>query len=189
MYVSLADVRSYLAASETGDDALLTMLITNAQAIIDKVTARTFEVNADTTRYFDAVADVRGGVLYFDTDICSITSISNAGSSVASTQYVTMPRNVTPYYGIRLKDDATHTWKSTSTASEDAISVTGKWGYSTTPPSDIAQACLRLTAYLYRQRENANDLDRAVVVGNATVLPTRLPQDVAEILLPYRRLT
>lgn len=189
MYVTLATVRSYLAANETTDDALLTTLIGNAQAIINKVTGRDFEVTVDSTRYFDAVTDVRGGILYFDTDICAITSISNAGSSVASNQYVTMPRNATPYYAIRLKDDATQTWQSTSAASEDAISVTGKWGYSTTAPADIAQACMRLTAYLYRQRENANDLDRALVVGNATVLPARLPQDIMEMLIPYRRLT
>lgn len=188
MYVSLSDVRAYLAASEATDDALLTMLIANAQAIINKITDRNFEVAADSTRYFDAVANVRAGILYFDTDICAITSISNAGVPLAANQYVPLPRNVTPWFAIRLRDDATQSWNSTATASEDAISVTGKWGYSTAAPPDIAQACLRLTAYLYRQRENANDLDRALVVGNATVLPARLPQDIMEMLIPYRRL-
>ena len=68
------------------------------------------------------------------------------------------------------------------------ISVVGKWAYSATAPSDIEHACKRLAAFFYRQKDNANDIDRAVVVGNATVLPSDLPRDVVQLLKPYVRL-
>jgi len=71
---------------------------------------------------------------------------------------------------------------------ENAITIVGKWAYSATAPADITHACTRLAAYLYRQKDNAGDMDRAIVAGNATILPAKLPSDVAEILKPYRRL-
>jgi hypothetical protein len=55
-----------------------------------------------------------------------------------------------------------------------------------TPPDDIVQATLRLSAYLYRQPANAMDLDRAVIVGNATIAPGAIPADVFMMLRPYQ---
>ena len=190
MYCTLGSLKRYLGigTSTTTDDVLLTELIESAQGIIDRATGRTFEAASDSTRYLDAVHDVDGYELIFDADICSITTVTNGDAvEVSSSEYTTMPRNETPYYGIRILKSANKSW-TYSTDNEGAISVAGKWAYSQTAPDDIAQACRRLAAYLYRQKDNANDLDRAVVVGNATVLPTALPSDVKALIAPYVRL-
>ena len=190
MYCTAADLKTYLgiASANTDDDTLLTALISSAQAIIDTATGRTFEAAADTTRYFDAVHDVDGYELIFDADICAITTVTNGDSeAVASNEYTTKPRNETPYYAIRLLDSAQKSWTYT-TDSEGAISVEGKWAYSESAPANIVHATKRLAAYLYRQKDNANDLDRALVVGNATVLPSNLPSDVMTIIRPYIRI-
>ena len=66
------------------------------------------------------------------------------------------------------------------------IAVTGKWGYSLTAPADVVQATVRLAAWFYRQKDNAAG-DQAIVTGDVTVLPARLPEDVRKLLRPYLR--
>lgn len=187
MYCTVSDLKTYLSISESTDDTLLLSLIEDAQSIIDAETRRTFELPAaDATRYFDAAADVKNETLYLDRDLYSITSITNGdGTTVGASSYVTEPRNDKPYYAIRLKQSGGVRWNYLED-SENAIAVTGRWCYSNTPPALIERVCKRLAAYLYRQRENANDLDRALVVGNATVLPQQLPQDIRNDLQAYK---
>ena len=188
-YASASDVKTYLGITASTDDTLITALIARAQAMIDRETGTTFEASSDTTRYFDAVENVNGRYLLFDRWCAAITTVTNGDSTeVTSAEYVKEPRGSGPYYGIKLLGSSTQAWTYTTDA-ENAISVLGKWAYSATVPADIAHATIRLTAFLYRQRENANDIDRAVVVGNATVLPAQLPADVMHIIAPYKPLS
>jgi hypothetical protein len=187
-YCTLADLRIYVnkETDDTADDTLLEDYADRATAIVGRMTGRTFAADADSTQRFDAVRDVEGRLLLVRQDLCSITSVVNGdGNTVPSTAYVTEPRRGTPYYGIRLLGSAGYTWTYT-TDPEDAIAVTGKWGYSTTPPDDVVQATVRLAIYLFRQRDNLGELDRTQVVGaNVTVLPASLPRDVRQMLAPY----
>lgn len=187
-YVTTALLKTYLGLSTSNDDTLLGTLIDRAQAIVDSHCKRTFEASTNTERTFDAVRDVDGRWLYLDYDLCSINSVTNGdGSTVTTSQYTTEPRNTTPYYAIKLLDNSGVAWRYSSTP-EDAITISGKWAYSTSAPNDIVHATLRLAAYLYRQRDNMTELDRTIIAGNATVLPTSLPSDVKVILAPYRRM-
>jgi len=188
-YITVADLKNYLGVSGAGDDVLLESLIDRSKAIIDAYTYRTFEATSDTSRSFDSVRDTVGAMLYLDADLASITSITNGdGTTVTSAQYATEPRNTTPYYAIRLRASSGVAWESDSSDDpEDAVTVTGKWAFSTTAPADIVQACTRLAGYLYRQKDNAADLDRPIIAGNATILPSRLPSDVMDVLSSYRK--
>jgi len=184
-YTTAADLKTYLGIeqSNTTDDALLTALIARAQAIIDAQVGRTFEAAADTIRYF-TYADLDGLTLWFGADCAQITAIVNGdGAPVAPSSYWTEPRNITPYYGAKLKPQIGLAWDGWT----DDIAVTGRWAYSVTAPADIVQACIRLAAWLYRLRDNAQ-ADQAIVAGNVTVLPATLPNDVLTILAQYRRL-
>lgn len=189
-YTSASALKAYLGITSTDDDTLLGTLCTRAQKIVETFTGRVFEVSVDSARKLDAFADIstNGRGLYLPDDLCAITSIVNGdGLTVASTEYVTLPRHSTPYHAIVLKTGSLVRWNWTDTP-EDAITVTGKWGYSTSAPADVVQATERLAAWLYRQRDNANDMDRTMVAGNMTILPSRLPADVVDMLQPYRRL-
>jgi len=183
-YTDTTTLKRYLGITGTGDDTLLTELIARAQAIIDSHTRRTFEASADATKYFDVPDEYE---LYLGTDLCSVTSVTN-GDGTAVTEYVTLPRRSTPYYAIVPKALSGVVWTYT-TNPENAIAVTGKWAYSTSAPADVAGACVRLAAYLYRQKDNAGEMDRAIVAGNATILPAQLPADVMTMLRPYRRMS
>lgn len=188
-YADTTRLKLYLGISETTDDTLLGYLLGAAQAAIDSYCRQTFEASGDTTRYFDGVEDVRGAVLHLDAPLCQITTVTNGdGNTIASNLYVKEPRNTTPWYALRLKADAGVAWTYTS-APENAISIVGRWAYSTSAPNDIVQVCTRLAGYLYRQRANSSDLDRAVAIGgNAMLLPPELPRDIKTLLAPYRRL-
>lgn len=190
-YCGVDELKEYLGIESATDEPMLLTFLATAQRIIDSYCARTFEATADTVRTFDSQCDVDGYTLTVDSDLCAITSIVNGdGTTISNSHYVTEPRNETPYYAIRLKASAGNVWTSTvSGDSENAITVTGKWAYSTSAPSDIAHVCKRLAAYIYRQKDNAGDLDRAVIAGNSTILPAQIPSDIRLMLAPYRRLS
>lgn len=187
-YTDATTLKRYLGISSTNDDTLLGECLARAQKLIDDYTGRTFEAAADTTRTFDAVDDVDKRLLYLDEDLCQITSVTNGdGVVVAANEYTTQPRNETPYHALKLLASSGKAWRYEDDH-EDAISIVGRWAWSVTAPTAIVQATIRLAAYLYHQKDNANDLDRTVVVGNSTLLPGDLPSDLAKILEPYRRL-
>lgn len=124
--------------------------------------------------------------LYLDEDLYSITSITNGdGTTVTSSEYTTEPRNVAPYYAISLLPSASIAWEpNTNGDPENAITITGRWGYSETPPGAIVQACMRLAAFYYRQKD-AQLQDVTAIEAGVVLAPVGIPADVVRILAPY----
>ena len=182
----------------TSDDTLLTRLCTAAEAITVAKCNRNFEADADTTRQFDAPSALFGQEvdtrdfydLTFDHDLCQITTITNGdGTLVTAGQYVTQPNNYTPWYGIHLKINAGIVWTFTDTP-ENAISIVGRWAYSVTPPDAIVQANVRLTAWLYRQKDTSKDnsADRPIMSPSGVVImPSNLPNDYLALINNFIR--
>jgi hypothetical protein len=190
MYVELNDFKDYLGATTSDDDSLLTSMLERAQTIFDSQTRRTFEADSDTTRYFDSVRDVSDDTLRLDVDLCAITTITNGnGSVITSGQYVTEPRNSTPYYAIKLLRSAATYWQAANNGdNENAIAVTGKWAYSTSAPHDVAEAVLDIATLLYRRKDNANDFARTVVTSTSTILPAGVSDTTRLTIARYRGL-
>lgn len=193
-YTTSALVKTYLGISSAADDTLLGTLIVRGQAFIDKYVHRTFEVATATAKRFDSVRDVYGTILYFTeglelAETPTVVTNGDNSSLVLNTDYVTLPVNSGPFYGLQTLESSSAIWvEDTLGNGQRAIAVTGKWGYSVTAPDDIVHAATRLTAFLYRQREGNGELDRPVSVADGMVLlPARLPADIAAILEPYRR--
>lgn len=189
-YTTAALVKTYLGITTATDDTLITALIVRAQKWIDQYTGRTFEAAADATHYFTVGENTQGRDLWLDADLCSITTIkTNADASSPTTlttaDYVTVPRNSAPYHIIRLKRSSDDDWTYDSDPT-GGIEVTGKWAYSTTAPDDIIHACIRLTGFLYRQKDSqVFDVTAQPDMGVITV-PQGMPADVKIILDPYR---
>ena len=186
-YTTTAEVKTYLDISGAGDDALLSDLIDAAQTWIDKFTHRTFEAAADSTRYFDVSRrNVDGSMLWLDGDLAAITTVTNGDSiEVASDEYTTIPRNVTPFNRLRILSNSGKVWTYT-TEWMDAISIVGKWAYSTSAPDDIAQACLELASFLYRRRDHPTFTITSIETGTV-VTPTGIPPSIVQTLKPYVR--
>ena len=191
-YTSSGQVKSYLDISGTGDDTLIDTLIESAQKTIDSYTGRTFESSTDATRYFTVGVDTEDDMLYLDEDLAEITTIktdADATSPVtlATTEYITHPRNRTPYHAIQLLSSSSNTWTYTDDP-QTGIEVTGKWAWSTSAPDDIVQACIRLTAYFYRQKDAGVFDTTAIPDAGVIQIPQGIPRDVQLILNPYRRM-
>ena len=183
-YTTTAEIKSLLGISSTKADNLIGEIILDAVAYINQQTGRTFgEVGttpADTTRYFTVGEDTKGNTLYLDDDLASITTVkTNADAStpvtVASTGYVTNPRNFGPYNEIRLKPDTNsdYVWDFTNNP-EDGIEITGVWEFSVATPADIVRATKALVVNWYRRREKNEELDE-------------IPPDVMRVIESYRR--
>lgn len=192
-YTTAAELKVYAGINLAPDDGLLTTLIARAQASIDRYVGFSFEAAADSTRYFDARSTRYGGhvdgrLLLFDTWACALTSVTNGdGTVVASTKYVTEPRNGARYYGVKLLLSSGYSWEAQSDDdTEKAITVVGKWAWSTSAPADIVHATLRLGLWYYRQRDSSTDMDRPLLAEGVTILPSMIPADVTAILDAYR---
>lgn len=190
-YTATATVKTLLGISDSDDDTLIGTLLAQAQEMIDVYCARTFEASANTSRTFDSDRDVDGATLYLDEDLASINSITNGDGDVLTTsEYTTEPRNRTPYYAIRLLPSSGVYWQANSTTkdTEDAITISGKWAYSTSAPAGIVRATEELTVLLYRQRDTSSDLNRTVIAGNATILPAGLSSETVRYLNSLRKI-
>jgi len=189
-YAQVADVKLYrgIATSETDDDTLIETLLDAAQSVIDGYCDRSFDYTTTSTKYFDAVEDVDGRRLYLDDDLAAIVTITNGDSTtVASTSYVTVPRNSPPYREIVLKSGSSVAW-TYEDSHEDAITIRGRWAYGMTIPAAIQQAAIRLAAYFYAQKDaQVFDVTMYPEAGVMTV-PQGIPRDVQELLRPYRRI-
>jgi hypothetical protein len=183
-YASIAEVKAYLGITVSTDDTLIEALIDRAKGIIESYTGRVFE-SETATKYFDT-DNIEGRWLYlWGYDLLTVTTLTNGdGVEIASANYRLEPRNETPKWAIRLDED--YTWEFDD--SDDEISVAGTWGYATTAPYDIEHATVRLTAFLYRQKDTSADIDRPFVTGDGvTIMPSNLPADVKSILDKYKR--
>jgi hypothetical protein len=189
-YATVAQLKAYLDIDSSGDDALLALILDDAHAMIDRMTHRTFEATADTTRLFDYPSPY-SQLLLFPPRVtlaqAPTTIINGDGATIAASDYVMEPRAYGggPFFGIRLKSDATWTFDDDP---EAAISITGRWAWSVTPPDDIRRATIRLAMWIYRQRGNNADAERPLIAeGGVVALPAALPKDVIDVLEPYMR--
>jgi hypothetical protein len=188
-YVTLSGLKTYADFQTTNDDSLLLDLITRAESIVESYTGRKFAVSGITVRYFDAIEDVYSSTLYLDEDLAGITVVINGdGTEILSSEYVTEPRNETPIYGLKIKSSSGKHWTYQNDP-ENAITISGYWGYSTTPPEDIQHAVIRLSSWLYKQRETDINSDRPILTdAGVTIMPAKLPSDVLTILNGYKKL-
>ena len=184
-YATTAQVKTYLGLTVSTDDTLLGTLLLSAQAMIERAAGRLFEADTATVRYFTlADLDRDSGVLWLGGDLCTLTAVTNGDGIVVATGDVqTLPINATPWYALRINPAVGVFTSGQNTA--DRIAITGKWAYSASAPADIAQATIRLTAFLYRMRENGGDGDRTILTGNATLAPVTMPHDVVTIVKTY----
>jgi hypothetical protein len=193
-YIGPGDLRQFLGmGDEPGYDELLERIIADAQALWDGETETTFEASTDTARTFDAARDVNGRTLYLRRDLAALAAsnavINGDGSTIAASEYTLQPLSGPPYRYIVLKDNSAVEWEYT-THPENAITVTGKWGYSTTAPTRVQTATRVLAAWMYRRKDQIGaNYDTALVspTNGAPLLPARdWPPEARAILKLYK---
>lgn len=179
-YASVDDIKSYLGKRGDEDDALLSRLLRQATYRINVYTQRTFETLIDETRTLDAAMyrmPSNPSALRLPEDLCEFRSAVQNGDPVLGT-VVPFPHRP-PYSQLRMTDMQ---WDAFG-----VIEVTGRWGYSIHPPDDIVAATVRWAAYAYRLRDAQVFDTTSVAEMGQLIVPRGMPNDVREVLLPYKR--
>lgn len=189
-YTTTAAVKSQLGITGSGDDALLDLYVSQASAAIRNICGRNFHETTGTLYYRFGEPDTFGSRLLFDADVQSVVSISNGtNGTLADSDYITLPPNVSPKYGVELRESSGKTWTYGLQGDRpNAIVVTAVTGYCTTAdrPADITLAATKLAAWLYQNRDN---VEQAIQTADGTtVLPTEAPPMVMRLLRRYIKL-
>jgi len=203
-YVEVSDIKAFLEIESNADDTIIENLIEASKKVIDEHCGRTFESWGDINehghrhtiyRYTplpqkyggDILAD--GLTLMLGDDCCEVHEVINGDNVVIpSTEYITLPANVSPKYAIKLRQSSTYRW-TYSIHPEQSVRVEGVFAFSMHAPEDIIQASRLLVKYFYTTRADSSDSDRTIVSGGVTMTPSQIPKSVLSILKPYVRLS
>jgi hypothetical protein len=190
-YIELEDLRRYLGleTAETTDDRLLRRAISAAQSYIESQTNRSFEATT-ATRYYDrsALDPWDNTVLHLDADLYACTTLTNgdtAGTPIVAANYWPLPRNDSPpYHTLKLKSTAGIYWEFDP---DCLVSVLGVWGYSSTPPADIIEACTEIAAFAYKKKDSQVFDTTAMPEAGVIVIPAGMPASARLIIERYKR--
>jgi hypothetical protein len=191
-YTTRQEVLDLIRAESTDvlDDAVIDALITQASRWIDRHTGRTFYARTETRLYDVPDYDDDGRTLFLDDDLLTVTTLTNGDLVVLTTaDYFLLPRNETPKYAVKLKDVSDKIWEvDSNSSSEGVISLVGTWGFSTTAPADVEQACQLICVQMYRNRFGPNVTGTAIVTGAGVVInPQDIPSSAIALLRAYVR--
>jgi hypothetical protein len=186
-YPHFQDVKHYLNIDNSANDALIVATLKRAIATFENMCGRTFLpktsslfLNADDEQVIDSKT-----LFLREGNLLEITTLKIDNITVPSAQYYLV--GAQPHYAVRLKSTSTFSFNDFSESPEQTIEITGTWGFSTEVPEDVFGAIVRLTAWLYQQKDNAMERDRPIAMSNAMILPSALPSDVEAISKFYRR--
>ena len=176
------------ATADSIDDSVIEDIIENTSRFIDGETNRTFYARTETRKYNVP----RGMTLALDDDLISVTTLTNGNDvAIASTKFILEPANSVPKYAIKLKESAGYLWVGeTDGDTEQVIDVAGSWGYATTAPNDIRQACLDISIQAYLRRMGKNNTGTVNITAAGVIIsPQDVPQQARRILNHYKRRT
>lgn len=186
-YCSVPDVATALNIVTDDDDAQLIRLTEAASDWIDRycgLPSGAFAVAADTTRQYLA-CDVRGDELLLDAPCLSVTSIVNGDyGAVPSNGYRLWPVNFPRHWRIQLLSTYGSVWDVDEDT--DSVSVTGKFGYSLTPPAAVREAAIMLAGWLHKRYQAALQDNGVSPELGQLVYSEAMPKQVQALLAPFR---
>ena len=191
-YCTLAELKARLTidTTDTQDDAILEACVEGASRQIDAFTGTRFYTAGSEVRYYTALDPLRVVV----DDATSVTAVAqdlNLNRTYSDTFTLSeldlMPDNYTalgkPVQQLALVPQAPKTFIT----ARRGIKVTGVFGYSSSTPPAVKQACLLLSAALFRRKDAPFGVAGGGEVGQAIQLAALDPQ-AKLLLMPYRRL-
>ena len=174
------------AGTSSGDDAVIEQIIEGASRVIDNQTRRTFYARSET-RYYDVP---NGDELDLDDDLISIAKLTNGdGTEITAGDYLTKPYNDSPKYAVKIKNGSDVAFEfDSSNNGEMAISISGSWGWSSSTPLDIREACLEIATDYYHKRFGQNmNAETTITPSGVLITPKDIPASARSILQKYQR--
>ena len=192
-YATLAEVKTFLSITDSVDDTLLEGMVEAASRSIDRManrrfyldttaTARLYRANDALQLFIDDVGSATGLIVALDaTGLGSYTN-----TLTLNTDYIldpiTAPSLNRPWNVVTIV--------SASSAFEAPINyrpgvqVTAKWGWPSIP-DDINQACMILTADLYKRKDAPGGILGLGDLGAIRMSP--VGRDITQMVRAYRR--
>jgi len=192
-YATLAEVKTFLSITDSVDDTLLEGMVEAASRSIDRManrrfyldttaTARLYRANDALQLFIDDVGSATGLIVALDA-----TSLGNYTNTLTlNTDYIldpiTAPGLNRPWNVVTIV--------SASSAFEAPINyrpgvqVTAKWGWPSIP-DDINQACMILTADLYKRKDAPGGILGLGDLGAIRMSP--VGRDITQMVRAYRR--
>lgn len=152
-YATLKEVKALAGIPEddTDQDALIHALLLTATDYLERRTGRWF-VGARLAVVHDWQESRR---LKLHHDLLSVTSVVNGdGTTMSNANFLYYPLGGPPYGSILLVRTAAESFTYTN-GPEQAITVTGLWGYSEVPPALIVTACETLVVQALNELRDA----------------------------------
>lgn len=203
-YATLSEFKARLdlSTTDTTRDAYIEQMVETASRWIDGFCWRRF-YTATETRYYAPEQRYR---LEVD-DLLTVTALKTDEDgdgtfeiTWAVTDYQLEPRNAAlaippgPYTSIRVKQNGVYTFPLlpvngylwTQPIWQQSVEIAGSWGYASTIPDAINEACLLKSIQIYKRRTGGGSPSG----GSAATGQQALPSDkaITELLEPYRRL-
>ena len=199
-YATLAEAKGFLSITDSVDDTLLENMIESASRSIDRIANRRF--------YLDSTASAReyrvsSPVILYTDDIGTTTGLivktdDDGDGTFETTLTLNTDYIMDPLTALSLGRPFTQiTIVSTSTTFpifpglfqnglRPGVQVTAKFGWPSVP-DDINQACLILTADLYKRKDSPGGILGLGDLGAIRMSP--LGRDVTQIVRAYRKET
>lgn len=189
-YCTVTSVKMRLSITNTDDDAILAEIVSEVSAWMDSHCNRPLYRDTDETRYFDPLNDVWGTLLVLDGGLSAVTSVTVGGTLWASSDYITIPRNRTPYYEMRTARNTSKSWGNGDN-SEDSIVIAGRWcmipSTSDSRYKLLQGAAVALSMYVYREKDAGNTGDVVGILdAGLMTIDNGFPSGVAKRLQRWR---
>jgi len=201
-YVTVAEVKADMPDSDIGSlsdyDTVINEMITAASRLIDREVGGWTDYfdagTTDTTRYYDGSGEQEQWVDPM-VELTSV-SVSEGGGRCSTcytdwtldTDYYVWPYN---YSGIgkpieKLIVDNDSGSKGNFYSVRKGVKVTGRFGYSDSPPDDIVQAVkITVMRWFMRSKQAYQDTSASAQLGQLMYTKS-LDPDVIELLRPYK---
>jgi hypothetical protein len=174
-YATLDDLKTYVNAQSTADDALLSRLLTASSDFVDSYCGRTFGTGTYTDTFSGECTSVH-----------PLEYLPALSVSAVSNNFAPITQSASGSDGWLLLDGTVHLVRSNFYRGVGNCSVAYVAG--TPVPGDITQAVIELAASKYTDRQHVGQSNQAGAGGSIGWLPNMIPNTVKSVLDSYRRL-
>lgn len=191
-YITLAEFEERQGTGDSTRDAINEDNIEAASRFIDNYCGRRFYAATETRYYSPQYFD-----LLFVDDLLTVTTLKTDEDgdrtyeiTWAATDYDLEPINAAassgqpkPYTMIRIAPNGNYVFPYV----RKGVQIVGSWGYASTAPHDIREACHLLAARLWKRKDVILGVTANTTLGPLT---NKVPEDrdIMNLLNPYRRL-
>lgn len=197
-YATLTEIKTFLSISDNVDDTLLESMVEAASRSIDRIANRRFylDANASARAY-----RVSSPIVLFTDDIGTTSGLvvktdDDGDGTFETTLTLNTDYIMDPLTALDLGRPYTQVTMVTNTQTfpifpglfqnglRPGVQVTARWGWPSVP-DDINQACLILTADLYKRKDSPGGILGLGDLGAIRMSP--LGRDVTAMVRAYRK--